>query len=314
MRVRTTILVAAAIAALLAVVAGSAGGRPVHGAPDCRIFPKDNQWNQPVDKLPVASGSDAMVRTIGLSKGLHADFGSGNYAGGPIGIPYTTVSKHHGTSPVHFDYAGESDKGPYPIPKNVPIEGGNQSSGDRHAIIVDRDRCRLYELFDLHPPSGGHGWRAGSGAIWSLKSNHVRHAGWTSADAAGLPILPGLARYEELGHGGINHALRFTVNQTRHAFVYPARHQASDLTNPHLPAMGQRLRLRAGFDISHFPKQARAVLAALKRYGMIVADNGSDWFISGAPSSHWSNDALHTLGQVHGSEFEVVDTSSLPRP
>jgi hypothetical protein len=305
----TTLLLIAA-----AALAAGAGGHPVKGAPHCRVFPNSNQWNQRVDNLPVASSSSAIVRSIGTGKGLHADFGAGNYAGGPIGIPFPTVSKKQHRSHVSFDFADESDKGPYPIPKNVPIEGGRQSSGDRHALIVDRKRCKLYELYGLYPPSGGHGWRAGSGAIWSLKSNKVRHAGWTSADAAGLPILPGLARYEDVKHGGIDHALRFTVRRTRRAYIYPARHYASSLTDPKLPAMGQRLRLRAGFDVSHFPKQARAVLVALKRYGMIVADNGSDWFITGAPSKHWSNDALRTLGQVKGSEFEVVDTGSLPRP
>jgi hypothetical protein len=310
---------AATIAAVLALavaaaLATTAGGRPVRGAPHCRIFPKSNQWNQRVDSLPLASNSAAIVRSIGTGKGLHADFGSGTYNGGPIGIPFTTVSRKQHRSKVSFDYADESDKGPYPIPSNVPIEGGRQSGGDRHALIVDRGRCRLYELYSLYPPSGGHGWTAGSGAIFNLKSNKVRHAGWTSADAAGLPILPGLARYEDLRHGGIDHALRFTVRRTRRAYIYPARHQASSLTDPDLPAMGQRLRLRAGFDVSGFPKHARAVLTALKRYGMIVADNGSDWYITGAPSSHWNNDALATLSRVHGSEFEVVNTGSLPRP
>ena len=310
---------AAAIAATMALAAGavlatSAGGRPVRGAPHCRIFPKSNQWNQRVDKLPLLHGGGAIVRSVGTSKGLHADFGAGKFDGAPIGIPFTTVSHKQHRSKVSFDFADESDKGPYPIPSNVPIEGGRQSSGDRHALIVDRDRCRLYELYSLYPPSGGHGWTAGSGAIFNLESNKVRHAGWTSADAAGLPILPGLARYEDVRHGGIDHALRFTVRRTRKAYIYPARHQASSLTAPTLPAMGQRLRLRAGFDASGFPKQARAVLTALKRYGMIVADNGSDWFITGAPSSHWNNEALSTLSRVKGAEFEVVDTSSLPRP
>ena len=179
---------------------------------------------------------------------------------------------------------------------------------------MDRDHCKLYELYALYPPSGSRGWRAGSGAIWSLTSNHVRPAGWTSADAAGLPILPGLARYEDLKQGGIDHALRFTVSRTRRAYIYPARHFASDLTGKNLPAMGQRFRLKASYNISHFPRQARAVLRALKLYGMIVADNGSDWYISGAPNRHWNNDDLHTLGQVKGSAFEVVDTSPLGRP
>jgi hypothetical protein len=310
---RAAPIAVAGAAVVVAAVAASAPARPVAGAPSCPVFPASNQWNQRVDKLPVANRSDAIVKSIGRSTGLHPDFGSGKYAGAPIGIPYTTVPGSQHKVSVKFRYASESDKGPYPIPKDVPIEGGRKSSGDRHALIVDRDHCRLYELYSLYPPSDGHGWRAGSGAIWSLRSNKVRHAGWTSADAAGLPILPGLARYEELRHGGIDHALRFTVSRTRRAYVYPARHFASDLTSRNLPAMGQRLRLKGGYDISRFPKQARAVLKALKLYGMIVADNGSDWYITGAPNRHWSNDALHTLGEVKGSAFEVVDTSSLPR-
>jgi len=304
-----------AVTAVGGLVAASAGGHPVNGAPNCRIFPANNPWNQRVDKLPLTANSAAIVKSIGRSTGLHPDFGSGLYAGEPIGIPYTTVSGHQSKLKVKFQYASESDKGPYPIPKNVPIEGGRKSTGDRHALIVDRDACRLYELYALYPPKHGKTtWRAGSGAIWSLNSNHVRPKTWTSADAAGLPILPGLARYEDLTHGGIDHALRFTVSRTRRAFVYPARHFASDLTDKRLPRMGERLRLKASYNISHFPKQARAVLRALKIYGMIVADNGSDWYISGAPSSHWNNDDLHSLGQVKGSAFEVVDTTKLPRP
>jgi hypothetical protein len=305
-------VVVAAVAA--AVLAAGAPARPVAGAPKCRLFPSSNPWNLRVDGLPLHPRSAAIVKSIGRDTGLHPDFGSGNYKGAPIGIPYTTVSKSQKKVTLKFGYADQSDKGPYPIPGNVPIEGGRGSTQDRHALIVDRDSCRLYELYKLYPPSAGHGWRAGSGAIWSLASNHVRPAGWTSADAAGLPILPGLARYEELSHGGIDHALRFTVTRTRHAYIYPARHQASDLTGADLPAMGQRLRLKASYNISHFPAQARAVLAALKRYGMIVADNGSNWYITGAPANGWSNDDLHTLGQVKGSAFEVVDTSKLPRP
>jgi hypothetical protein len=208
--------------------------------------------------------------------------------------------------PVRFDYADESDRGPYPLPRSVPIEGGRGSDGDRHVIVVDRSRCRLYELFAAYPPAGGARWTAGSGAIWSLRSNRLRPRGWTSADAAGLPILPGLARYAEVKRGHIDHALRFTAEQTRRAFVFPARHFASDLTDANLPAMGQRLRLKGGYDVSRFPRQARIVLKALKRYGMILADNGSSWYVSGAPDPRWSNDQLHTLGRVPGSAFEVV--------
>jgi len=267
-----------------------------------------------VDKLPVVANSDAIVSSIGADGSVHADFGSGLYNGAPIGIPYTTVSKRQKEVHVSFGYADESDKGPYPVPPHAPVEGGRSPDGDRHVIVVDRDACRLFELYAAYPQNGGKSWKAGSGAIWSLKSNKLRPRTWTSADAAGLPILPGLARYEDLKKGGIDHALRFTASRTRNMFIYPARHYASSLTDPDLPAMGQRLRLKAGFDVRGFPKQARAVLIALKRYGMILADNGSSWYITGAPDRGWNNDDLHSLGKVKGSDFEVVDTSKLARP
>ena len=292
---------------VLLAVAASTAGRPVRGAPRCPIFPRDNAWNERVDRLPVAASSGRIIAAIGADRPVHADFGSGRYNGGPIGIPYTTVSGHQRRVPVRFQYADESDRGPYPIPRSAPIEGGAGSDGDRHVIVVDRDRCRLYELFDAHPVDRGASWRAGAGAIWSLRSNHLRPRGWTSADAAGLPILPGLARYEELARGGIDHALRFTVPRTRKAFIAPARHFASSDTDPSLPPMGLRVRLKASFSTAGFGHQARAVLVALKRYGMLLADNGSPWFISGAPSSGWSNDDLHGLGRVRGRDFEVVD-------
>ena len=294
------------------VVAGPSQGRPLPGAPGCPIFPRDNHWNLPVDRLPVHPRSDAIVRSIGLARTMHADFGSGRYEGGPIGIPFTTVGRGQRGVPVSFEYASESDRRRYPIPPGAPIEGGRGSDGDRHVIVVDRDRCRLDELFAAYP--GGDRWRAGSGAIWNLRSNRLRPRGWTSADAAGLPILPGLARYDEVRRGRIDHALRFTAARTRRAFVYPARHFASDLTDPDLPAMGQRLRLKRGYRIAGFPRQARIVLRALKRYGMILADNGSPWYVSGAPHRGWDNDQLHTLHRVPGRAFEVVDTTRLPRP
>jgi hypothetical protein len=241
---------------------------------------------------------------------MHADFGSGLYDGSRIGIPFTLVTARTPKVRVRFEYADESDKGPYPIPPNVPIEGQPKTGeGDRHALIVDRSSCRLYELYALRREGGS--WVAGSGAIWSLRSNRLRPAGWTSADAAGLPILPGLARYDEVARGTIAHALRFTAERTRRAYVYPARHFASDSSDPSLPPMGLRVRLRASFDTSGFPRQSRIVLTALKRYGMILADNGSPWFVSGAPDARWSNDDLHALGRVHGSDFEVVDTTTL---
>ena len=280
----------------------------------CPVFPADNHWNLRVDRLPVHPRSAAIVRSIGLDENMHADFGSGRYQGAPIGIPYRTVPRRQKRVPVSFDYADESDRGPYPIPPRVPVEGGRGSDGDRHVIVVDRSRCRLYELFGARPLNGGARWRAGSGAIYNLRSNRLRPRGWTSADAAGLPILPGLARYPEVRRGRIDHALRFTAPRTRRAFVYPARHFASSLTDPNLPAMGQRLRLKRSFGIARFPRQSRVVLRALKRYGMILADNGSPWYVSGAPSSGWDNDDLHSLGDVPGSAFEVVDTSRLPRP
>jgi len=280
----------------------------------CPVFPADNHWNLRVDTLPVLPNSDAIVRSIGAGANVHADFGSGRYEGAPIGIPYETVPRTQRRVPVSFDYADESDRGRYPIPRRAPVEGGRSSDGDRHVIIVERSRCRLYELFDAHPLAGGARWRAGSGAIFSLRSNRLRRRGFTSADAAGLPILPGLARYPELRRGHIDHALRFTVSRTRRAFIYPARHFASEETDPDLPAMGQRLRLERGFDISRFPRQSRVVLRALKRYGMILADNGSSWYVSGAPSRGWDNDDLHSLHGVPGSAFEAVDSSRLPRP
>ena len=258
--------------------------------------------------------SDAIVRSIGAGEHMHADFGSGRYLGAPIGIPYATVRRGQRRVPVSFDYAAESDRGRYPIPPRAPIEGGRGSDGDRHVIVVDRSRCRLYELFDAHPLNGGRRWHAGSGAIFNLRSNRLRPRGYPSADAAGLPILPGLARDPEVRRGRIDHALRFTASRTRRAFIYPARHFASELTDPDLPAMGERLRLKRRFDISRFPRQSRIVLRALKRYGMILADNGSSWYVSGAPSRGWDNDDLHSLHGVPGSAFEVVDTSSLPRP
>ena len=292
------------VAGVVVVLVLSGAAPPLHiGA--CPAFPADNPWNRRVDGLPVAKSSAAIISSIGADTGLHPDFGSGLWAGSPIGIPYTVVTSTQPKVRVSFDYADESDRGPYPIPPRVRIEGG----GDRHALIVDRGSCRLYELYALRRTS--QGWHAGSGAIWSLRSNRLRPAGWTSADAAGLPILPGLARYDEVAAGSINHALRFTVDRTRRAYVYPARHYASSLTDPALPPMGLRLRLKASFDTSRFPRQARVVLEALKRYGLVVADNGSSWYITGAPDPRWSNDDLHTLGRVKGSNFEVVDPASI---
>jgi hypothetical protein len=295
--------------ALLLVLCGSpAHALRVPTAPRCAVFPKTNAWNKRVDALPVAPDSDAIIRSIGADVELHPDFGSGKYQGGRIGIPFDVVTKKTPRSRVTFDYADESDKGPYPIPRTVHVESGS----DRHALLVDRDGCKLYELYALTRTP--RGWHAGSGAIWSLSSNRLRPAGWTSADAAGLPIFPGLARYDEVARGVIDHALRFTVERTRRAYISPARHYASSLTDSDLPPMGLRVRLKASFDVAGFPKQARVVLTALKRYGMLVADNGSSWYISGAPDRRWSNDDLHALGRVKGSDFEVVQTGRATGP
>ncbi len=306
------VLVGLAVALGLAAPSGlvaPAPARPLPGAARCAIFPGDSPWNQRVDGLPVARDSDVLIRAIGADRGLHADFGSGRYDGAPIGIPITVVGARQRRSRVRFAYAGESDRGPYPIPRRVRIEGGAASSGDRHAIIVDRDRCRLYELYALTRAAGR--WRAGSGAIWDLGSNALRPAGWTSADAAGLPILPGLARHDEVARGVIDHALRFTAPRTRSAYVFPARHSAGVSADPALPPMGLRVRLQAGFRLAGFPPQARVVLTALRRYGMLLADNGASWFVSGAPDAGWDNDDLRALGRVAGADLEVVDTRGL---
>ena len=304
---------------LLALAAGALllGGASAHAlrlpsAPKCTIFPATNAWNQRVDALPVAANSAQLIQSIGLGTGLHPDFGSGLYDGQPIGIPYDVVSRTTKRSRATFTYGDESDKGPYPIPKSVHIEGGQASTGDRHALLIDKDACKLYELYALYPKAGG--WTAGSGAIWNLRSNALRPAGWTSADAAGLPIFPGLARYDEVARGVINHALRFTAARTRRQYIYPARHSASSSDDPALPPMGLRVRLKASVDISSFPKQSRIVLQALKTYGMLLADNGSNWYISGAPNPKWSNDDLHSLGRITGAMFDVVDTTSLHKP
>jgi hypothetical protein len=298
----------AALVLLGCVCAASASALRVPGAPACPVFPRTNAWNERVDRLPVAADSAELIRSIGITSGLHPDFGSGLWDGGRIGIPYDVVSKKTARSHVRFEYADESDRVAYPIPRGVHVEAGS----DRHALLLDKSACKLYELFALQR-SGGT-WTAGSGAVFDLRSNALRPAGWTSADAAGLPIFPGLARYDEVARGVIDHALRFTAARTRRAYVYPARHDASSSDDPSLPPMGLRVRLKASVDISGFPRQARIVLQALKTYGMILADNGSPWYISGAPNSHWSNDDLHTLGRISGADFEVVDTSSLPHP
>jgi hypothetical protein len=277
----------------------------------CPIYPANNVWNVRVDHLPVDPNSSAYIATIGASKKVHPDFGSGTWDGGPIGIPYCIVPGSQPRVPISFEYADESDPGPYPLPPDAPIEGGNQSTGDRHVLVLDRDNCTLYETFSSYPQPDGS-WTAGSGAVFNLRSHALRPSGWTSADAAGLPILPGLVRYDEVSSGEIRHALRFTAPQTRRAFVWPARHYASSLTGPNYPPMGQRFRLKAVVDISRFSAEVQVILRALKAYGMFLADNGSSWYISGVPDPRWNNDRLVSeLGQITGSDFEAVDESSL---
>ena len=279
------------------------------GAPSCPVFPATNVWNQRVDGRPVAADSATLIGTIGLDRGLHMDFGS--YAG--YGIPYNVVSAATPRTTVTFEYDDESDHVGYPIPATPLVEGGGTGSattGDRHILMVDRDACRLYELFAAERTTSG-GWRAGSGATWDLRSNALRPLGWTSADAAGLPILPGLVRYDEVAAGEIRHALRFTTNLTRQAYIYPARHHASSSTDPARPPMGLRVRLKASFDTSRLSPHARVIAEALKRYGMILADNGSPWYISGQSDPRFDDDVLHELDVITGRDLEVVDTTGL---
>ncbi len=274
---------------------------PLPGAPKCPVLPPGNVWNAPVDALPRRADSARLIRSIGLTEGVHPDFSDR----GRYGIPINIVRRATPRRAVTFDYAGESDRVRYPIPAAPRIERGS----DRHMLMVDRDSCRLYELFGA--TRKGARWRAGSGALYDLTSNRLRPPGWTSADAAGLPILPGLARHDEVARGRIDHALRFTAPRTRNTFVYPARHAASSASDPALPPMGLRVRLKRSVSLAGYGPQARTVLVALKRYGMILADNGSPWYITGAPNRGWSDDDLHGLGRIRGSDFEVVDTRTL---
>jgi hypothetical protein len=285
---------------------GETGGRYGPGASlgGRRVFPADNSWNRDISGEAVDPRSDRLIASIGLDKPLHPDFGT-LYQGVPNGIPYVVVPGSQPRVPVRFNTADESDPGPYPVPRDAPIEGGPNARDDRHILIVDRDNWTLYELFSAYPE--GRGWRAGSGAIFDLNSNRLRPAGWTSADAAGLPVFPGLVRYDEaVERKAIRHALRFTVERSRRGYVSPARHFASPHTDPNLPPMGMRVRLKADYDVSGFPPEAKVILTALKRYGMFVADNGGAWFLSGAPDRRWSDDNLATLKRVKGRDFEVV--------
>ena len=275
------------------------------GAASCPILPAGNVWNTRIDGRAVASNSSTMIGAIGLDRGLHMDFGS--YAG--YGIPYQVVSASTPLSTVTFEYDDESDHVGYPIPASPLIEGGADAGGDRHILMLDKDSCRLFELFAAARVGGA--WRAGSGATWDLRSNALRPAGWTSADAAGLPILPGLVRYDEVATGVIRHALRFTTNRTRQSYIFPARHQAGRSTSASLPPMGLRVRLKSSYSTAGLSLQAKVIAVALKRYGMILADNGSPWYVSGMSDPRFDDDVLHELDDITGRDLEVVNTTGL---
>ncbi|CAG0981678.1 hypothetical protein PHYC_01799 [Phycisphaerales bacterium] len=279
-----------------------------------RIFPDKNWWNQDISSLPAHANSANFIASIGLNDGLHPDFGT-VWNGAPNGIPFVVATAQTPLVPIVFvAYGDESDPGPYPVPSDAPIEGGPGATGDRHVIVVDPIRRKLFEMYRAFPQPDGS-WHADCGAVFDLTSNNLRPETWTSADAAGLPIFAGLVRYDEaVERGAIKHALRFTASRTQRGYIHPATHWASTSTDPNLPPMGLRVRLKASFDIAPFPASVRPILRAMKTYGMFVADNGSDWFVSGAPDPRWNDDELHTLGQVHGSDFEAVDTGPIIRP
>jgi hypothetical protein len=290
------------------IVLALAGWAQAPTVGSCPVFPANNIWNIPVNNLAVSSQSATYVNTIGSGVTLHPDFGT-VYDGAPNGIPYITVPGTQTMYPATFTYSDESDPGPYAIPLDAPIEGGSQSTGDRHVISIDTANCILYEMWSAYPQTAS--WQAGSGAIFDLNSNALRPAGWTSADAAGLPIFPGLVKYDEVLAGAINHAIRLTIPQTQDTYVWPARHEASSLTGSNYPPMGVRFRLMADYDISGFSATNQIILTALKKYGMMVADNGSAWYISGAPDPRWNDDDLHNLTVITGADFEAVDVSSM---
>jgi hypothetical protein len=291
-------------------VSAAAAGYPFgRGTGGCRVFPANNPWNENISKLPVSPLSGAYIASIGANVDLHPDFGS-NLS---YGIPYAVVPADQAKVAIHFTaYGDQSDKGPYPIPPGAPIEGGASSTGDRHVLVVQSGACKLYELYSAQPNANGS-WDAASGAVFNLRSNKLRPDGWTSADAAGLPIFAGLIRYDEIQRGRIDHAIRFTTPETQAGFIHPATHFASSSTNPDLPPMGLRLRLKASFDITHFPRVARIILQAMKTYGLILADNGSPWYFQGATDPRWDDDALDTLKTVPGGAFEAVETGPILR-
>jgi hypothetical protein len=280
-----------------------------------QVFPFDNAWNQDISMSPVDPNSDNIIAGIGLNANLHPDFGT-VWNGAPNGIPYIVVAGNQTPVPINFTaFGSQSDPGPYPVPANAPVEGGPSGTGDRHVLVIDRDNWKLYEMYRAFPVNGGATWNADSGAVFDLNSNAVRPAGWTSADAAGLPIFPGLVRYDEVfEQQEIRHAIRFTAQTTRRAYLYPARHWASTNTSVDRPPMGMRVRLKASFDISDYSPAMQVILRALKKYGMILADNGSNWFISGAPDPRWNDNDLNTLKSIKGSNFEVVKMENIVTP
>ena len=276
----------------------------------CAIFPADNIWNARIDSLPVLARSNDYIAAIGAGRTMHPDFGAGLWEGGPIGIPFVVVPDDQpAVNIVWTAYGDESDEGPYPVPPDAPIEGGPDATGDRHILVLQQGTCILYELYRAFPVEDD--WEADSGAIYDLNSHALRPDGWTSADAAGLPILPGLVRFDEVAAGEIRHALRFTAPRTQRAYLWPARHYASSLTDPGYPPMGARFRLRADFPIEDYSPTVQVILRAMQHYGLILADNGSPWYLSGAPDERWDNDVLRELRQVRGSDFVAVDVSSL---
>ncbi|HEY0068790.1 MAG TPA: S-layer homology domain-containing protein, partial [Chloroflexia bacterium] len=293
-------------------------GRPIPtptpqpaGSGACPIFPADNIWNRRVDTLPLHPMSNAYIASIGLESNVHADFGSGLWDGGPIGIPFVKVPAGQPMVNINFtNYGDESDPGPYPVPTSAPVEGGPDDDGDRHVLVLQDGTCKLYELYRAFPNPDGS-WDADSAAVYDLRSNALRTEGWTSADAAGLPIYPGLVTYDEVASGAIRHAIRFTASETQRKYIWPARHFASDSDDPDLPPMGLRVRLKSSVDLGHYPQQVRVILQAMKDYGLILADNGSPWYISGAPDPRWDNDMLHAMDDLQGSDFEAVYTDDL---
>ena len=306
--------------ATLAVVATACPPAPVAGTPgdadptigECPMMPADNYWHADVRSLPVHARSAAWVTSLGRTSKFHTDFGSGEWEGAPIGFPYSVVGAGQAKVPISFYYPEDSDAGPYPLPFDAPVEGGSGSDGDRHVLTVDSSTCKLYEVFDARRgASPTAAWSAGSGAVFDLRSNAMRPDTHTSADAAGLPILPGLVRYDEVASGHIDHAIRFTANRTSKAYVWPAKHQAGSTTDADVPPMGAWFRLRADYPTAGLAPQAKVIVEAMKTHGIILADNGSSWFMSGTPDERWDNQSLAQVWRITGADMEAIDQSSL---